>query len=101
MKKLFYLLLLASALSSPTLAVRTFYIDATGGSNSNLGTSTGAAWKSHPYMRSVSGCSGSGSAPTYTHQNGDRFIFKGGESWPAACFQMNVVAGGASVGARD
>jgi len=74
---------------------RTFYIDYAGGSNSNPGTQA-APWKTHPFMQSASACTGAGSAPTYSHQAGDRFIFKGGESWPGACFQMQIQAGGNS-----
>jgi hypothetical protein len=75
---------------------RTFYIDYAGGSNSNNGLSQGAPWKTHPYMQDSAACSGTGSAPAYTHATGDRFIFKGGAVWPAACFGMNVSQGGTS-----
>ena len=74
---------------------RVFYIDYASGSNSNAGTSKGAPWKSHPYMQTGGGCTG-GSGPAYTHQAGDHFIFKGGASWPAACFGMTITAGGTS-----
>jgi hypothetical protein len=37
----------------------------------------------------------------YSHQAGDRFIFKGGVTWPAACFGMNVSQGGSSSGVMD
>ncbi len=37
-----------------------------------------------------------GSPPTYTHAAGDQFIFKGGVTWPAACFTMVLPAGGTS-----
>jgi len=82
--------------SLPTAAQsgRTFYIDYASGSNSNAGTSTGAAWKSHPYMRNAAGCAGAPHA--YTPQAGDRFIFKGGVTWPNACFAMILGAGGTS-----
>jgi hypothetical protein len=79
---------------------RTFYIDYASGSNGNPGTSTGSPWKTHPYMQTSSACTGSGSAPAYSHQAGDRFIFKGGVTWPAACFRMLVPAGG-TFGAVD
>lgn len=75
---------------------RTFYIDYVSGSNSNTGTQA-APWKTHPYMQSSAACTGSGSAPAYSHQAGDRFLFKGGVSWPAACFQMLISSGGTSV----
>ena len=74
---------------------RTFYIDFSSGSNSNVG-SKASPWKSHPFMQTGSACSGTGSAPTYTHQAGDQFIFKGGVTWPVACFQMSIPAGGNS-----
>jgi hypothetical protein len=73
---------------------RTFYISSSSGSNSNVGTSTGAPWKSAPYMPTGSGCSGSGSGPSYTHQAGDKFVFKGGDTWGAACFDWIIQAGG-------
>src|SRR6266478_2065102 len=87
--KRFILFLLTLFTAQTALATRTFYIDYSGGSNSNSGTSTGSPWKSHPYMH----C---GPAPSYAHQAGDRFIFKGGVTWPATCFQMTVLAGGSS-----
>jgi hypothetical protein len=88
---------IAGLTSSPAAAQsgRSFYIDYTRGSNANNGTKS-APWKSHPYMQTSSPCSDTGSAPTYSHQAGDRFIFKGGVSWPAACFQMQIQAGGNS-----
>lgn len=66
----------------------TYYIDYDGGNDSNNGLSTGAAWKRHPYMAGWSG--------SYLHVSADRFIFKGGVTWPAACFPLTVAAGGAS-----
>jgi hypothetical protein len=75
---------------------RTFYIDYASGSNSNNGTSKATPWKTHPYMQTGSSCTGTGSAPAYTHQAGDRFIFKGGVTWPAGCFEMSIPDGGTS-----
>ena len=80
---------------------RIFYIDYASGSNSNSGTSNSAPWKTHPYMQTSAACTGSGSAPSYSHQAGDRFIFKGGVSWPAACFMMTLQAGGSSSSVQD
>lgn len=81
--------------SSPAAAqsARTFYIDYAGGSNANNGTSKSTPWKTHPYMQASSACT-TGSVPAYSHVAGDRFIFKGGATWPAACFQMAIGAGG-------
>jgi hypothetical protein len=86
-----------SCLSFPAAAQsgRKFYIDYSSGSNSNPGTEA-APWKSHPYMQTGSGCTGTGGAPAYSHQAGDQFIFKGGVTWPAACFSFNIVQGGNS-----
>ena len=83
-----------------TALAATYYIDYASGSNSNAGTSKSAPWKSHPYMQTSSACTG-GAAPTYSHAAGDAFIFKGGVSWPAACFQMTIAAGGSSASVRD
>lgn len=80
---------------------RTFYIDYTNGSNTNSGSSKSSPWKSHPYMQTGAACTGTGSTPAYTHQAGDQFVFAGGVSWPAACFQMTIAAGGSSSSAHD
>ncbi len=64
------LLLFTSAAQSAT-----YFIDYVGGADANNGTSTNTPWKTHPYMvnSAVSG---------YSHAAGDRFIFKGGVTWP-------------------
>ena len=80
---------------------RTFYIDYSNGSNSNNGTAKSSAWKSHPYMQTGAGCTGTGSAPAYSHQPGDRFVFQGGVTWPSACFPMEINGGGSSNTVRD
>jgi len=85
-----------ASLAAGAQSGRTFYIDYASGSNSNNGTSKTTPWKTHPYMQASSACTVTGSAPAYGHQAGDRFIFKGGGSWPAACFEMSIPAGGTS-----
>jgi hypothetical protein len=70
----------------------TYYIDYSNGSDTNTGTSKSAPWKRQPYM--------SGFAGSYTHQAGDRFIFKGGVTWTAGSLPMSIPAGGNS-GVRD
>lgn len=87
-------LLLCTALR----AQGTFYIDPVGGSNANNGTSTGTAWRSHPYMQTNSTCTG-GTGTSFggwTHHAGDQYLFKGGTTFPAACFQMAISLGGTS-----
>lgn len=78
----------------------TYYISYSTGSNSNNGTSQSTPWKTHPYMQKSAACTGSGSAPTYSHSAGDQFVFKQGDSWPNACFDM-VIQGGGSAGNPD
>ena len=82
MKKLLILIL---ALAFSTQA-RKLYIDYAGGADGNAGTSTGAAWQHHPYMQGWTG--------SYSHAVGDTFIFKGGVTWPNACFPVNITTGG-------
>ena len=64
----------------------TYYIDFVGGLDGNNGTSISSAWQRHPYMRGFGG--------RYTHSNGDRFIFKGGVTWPNAAFPLSMNYGG-------
>jgi len=78
---------------------RTFYISYSTGSNSNPGTQA-APWKTHPYMSTGTGCTGSGAGPSYSHQAGDHFIFKGGDTWPGACLPLSIKASG-TVSAGD
>lgn len=59
--------------------VRCFYV-ANGGSDSNNGTSESTPWAHAPGMPTFTG--------TYTHQAGDEFIFKGGDTWGNASFPM-------------
>lgn len=53
----------------------TYYVDFVGGSNANVGTSKAAPWKLAPGMPGFA-------AWFYKHAAGDRFIFKGGVTWP-------------------
>lgn len=96
MKLKYAILFLGLLIAGRAQAQRTFYISYSSGSNSNAGTSQASPWKTHPYMPSGASCTGSGSAPAYTHQAGDQFIFKGGDTWPSACFPINVGASGTS-----
>jgi hypothetical protein len=64
------------------MAASTYYIDYSGGADTNSGTSTGSPWKHAPGM---TGCSNN----CLTKQNaggdaGDQFILKGGVTWPYA-----------------
>src|SRR5437016_3761083 len=69
-------------------AANTYYIDCASRNDSNNGTSQTTPWKHQPYMQGRTG--------TYGHQAGDRFIFKGGVTCPAAYFTMNITSGGSS-----
>jgi hypothetical protein len=70
-----------------------YYISYSSGSNLNSGDKQ-HPWKSHPYMQNATGCAGT--PPTYTHSAGDQFIFKQGDSWPNACFDMVIQYSGAA-----
>jgi hypothetical protein len=52
----------------------TYYIDWNASNDSDNGTSTSTPWKRCPGMPGFSG--------SYTHANGDIFVFKGGVTWP-------------------
>ena len=86
------LLLLTLLATVEAARANTYYIDYAAGSNSNAGTSEGAPWKSAPGMQTAAGCAGA--THSYTHAPGDKFIFKGGVTWPAVCFQITLSAGG-------
>lgn len=59
-----------------------FYIDYSAGSDTNDGLSTASPLQHHPYMP--------GWNSTYIHVPGDRFIFKGGVTWPNVCFGLSA-----------
>jgi hypothetical protein len=97
MRKLgYFAIFLSMFLFAERASATTYYISYSSGSNSNSGTSQSTPWKTHPYMQARSTCTGSGSAPAYSHAAGDVFIFKQGDSWPNACFDMVILAGGAT-----
>ncbi|MFO1497454.1 MAG: Calx-beta domain-containing protein [Verrucomicrobiota bacterium] len=91
MKRLVTILVLLAAFTP--LRAATYYIDWATGSDSNSGTSTSSPWKRAPGMNGFAG--------SYRHTAGDRFIFKGGVTWPVAAFQMHIMAGGTTESARD
>lgn len=80
-------------------AATTYYIDYVSGNNTNAGTSPSTPWKCHPYMYYGSGTS-CGTAPNYAHAYGDRFVFKGGVTWPASALPLAPPVGGL-LGSRD
>jgi hypothetical protein len=82
-----------SLLCAQVARAGTYYIDYSGGSDSNNGTSKATPWQRQPYMVGFSG--------SYSHSGGDRFIFKGGVTWPVSVFQMHITAGGSGNGTPD
>lgn len=78
----------SGAAGKPYAAGKTYYVDFAGGNDSNSGTSKTSPWKRHPYMNGWSG--------TYAHSSGDQFQFKGGVTWAASAFPMNIPGGGTS-----
>lgn len=79
--------LVLSLCAALTTQATTYYIDFAGGADSNSGTSMTAPWKRHPYMKGFSG--------SYSHQAGDRFIFKGGVVW-TGCWPLTINVGGSA-----
>ncbi|MFA5962252.1 MAG: hypothetical protein WC848_06225 [Parcubacteria group bacterium] len=70
----------------------TYYIDYSNGSDTNNGTSTSTPWKLAPGMRgcSVGDTGGNCNAKRVSGGTpGDRFIFKGGVTWPRAALSFN------------
>ena len=65
----------------------TRFIDWADGNDASDGSSKTSAWKRAPGMNGFSG--------TYNHQAGDRFVFKGGVTWPAAALPLVIVGSGA------
>lgn len=83
-------LFLSTALPPAAYAV-TYYIDFQDGLDSNSG-SKALPWKRHPGMKGFQG--------SYSHQSGDRFVLKGGVTWPAATLPLRIISNG-SAGALD
>jgi hypothetical protein len=97
MRKLgFFAIFVSFFLFAGCASATTYYISFSSGSNGNNGTSESTPWKTHPYMQTASACTGTGSAPNYSHSSGDQFVFKQGDSWPNACFDMTIQNGGQS-----
>lgn len=67
-------------------ASATYYIDNAAGNDANNGTSTASPWQRSPGMNGFTGA--------YSHAAGDRFIFKGGVTWPASVFEMAIAYDG-------
>ncbi len=65
-----------------------YYVDFIGGSDSNDGLSTSSPWKYAPGMV--------GFSASYTHQSGDRFVFKGGVTWPSSSLPLTISHSGNS-----
>jgi hypothetical protein len=96
MRKLgFFAIFVSFFLFAGCASATTYYISFSSGSNTNNGTSESTPWKTHPYMQTAAACTGTGSAPNYSHSAGDQFVFRQGDSWPNACFDMAIQNGGA------
>lgn len=76
-------------LASLNASAATYYIDWESGNDSNNGTSTNTPWKRHPDMQGFGGGS-------FTAQPGDRFILKGGVTWPNAALSLYITDNGTS-----
>jgi len=80
--------LFTSSLLSSQASAATYYIDYAGGLDSNNGTSMASPWRLAPGMQ--------GFTRSYSHQNGDIFIFKGGVTWPSTVYPWIIKNGGGS-----
>jgi hypothetical protein len=76
----------------------TYYIDHSGGADTNNGTAKITPWAHAPGMADCSNTCG-----TYSHANGDIFIFKGGETWtaPASNAHLLTIANSGVEGSSD
>ena len=81
-----YLALLSLCCLCGTMRAGVYYIDYVSGDDANAGTSKTSPWKRAPGMNGWTG--------KHAHSAGDRFIFKGGVTWPASCFQWKVTWSG-------
>lgn len=72
----------------------TYFIDFNAANDSANGTSTSTPWKRCPGMQGFSHLG-------YAHSAGDKFIFKGGVTWPLSCFPLNISFNGTSLSVRD
>ncbi len=87
MKLLFKLFILfCTFLGASCVYAATYYVDFVGGSDANTGTAIAAPWKKAPGMAGFTG--------VYTHQAGDKFIFKGGVTWDHTNFEMDITKSG-------
>ncbi len=73
-------------LLSGTVHAATYYVDFETGSDRNSGTSKTSPWKHSPAMAPFSG--------TYNAATSDRFIYKGGVTWPNSALPLLINMGG-------
>jgi hypothetical protein len=81
-------LMLLMAVSAGGALAATYYVDYTGGSDGNSGTSKTSAWQRAPGMAGFSG--------GYSHASGDTFILKGGVTWPSLALPLTISYSGTS-----
>jgi hypothetical protein len=70
------------------LFAATYYIDYFSGNDNANGISKLTPWKRCPGMLGFNG--------SYSHSKGDRFIFKGGVTWPSVALPLKIVYSGES-----
>lgn len=75
-------------ISAASLGAATYYIDFESGDDAQSGNSTSTAWKRAPGMKGFTG--------SYAHATGDRFLFKGGVTWPSGVFPFVIANSGTS-----
>lgn len=85
--------IIAFLLFVASLQGATYYIDFNAANDSANGTSTSTPWKRCPGMQGFAG--------SYVHANGDRFIFKGGVTWPSSALPLDIPTNQGVLGNRD
>jgi len=84
MHRLWPAVILALVISAESASAATYYISAGAGIDTN--TATQAQSKTTPWAHLPCMANASGGAKAYTPAPGDRFVLKGGESWPRPSF---------------
>src|SRR5258706_12755809 len=82
------LILVLFAAIATRASANTYYIDFSSGPDRNAGLRPSPPWKLAPGM--------TGFAASYRHAAGDKFIFKGGVTWPATVLPLNIKLSGAA-----
>jgi hypothetical protein len=82
------LIFICILISANNCFAATYYIDYFNGNDNSNGLSKLTAWKRAPGMIGYNGA--------YKHSEGDRFIFRGGVTWPSTVMPWSIAYSGAT-----